>query len=145
VPFGFQLIPAGIMAFGLLTVKVGLIFPLYGLALIVTKLTGVTSLASSVGRNKEALENLAYLRKDSPTSSAVVLEMTEMETSIKEEKESRKGLGLKVAFLGKGNLIRFVIAFVIFLLQQWGGQNSIGYYAPQIFTAVCAFIYSRDM
>ncbi|KAG5219901.1 substrate transporter [Salix suchowensis] len=44
-----------------------------------------------------------------------------------EEREARQGLGLKEAFLGKGNLIRFVIAFVIFLLQQWAGQNSVGY------------------
>jgi len=46
------------------------------------------------------------------------------------------GLGLREAFLGKGNSIRFVIAFVIFLLQQWGGQNSVNYYAPQIFTSI---------
>jgi len=45
-------------------------------------------------------------------------------------------LGWKEAFFGKGNFIRFVIAFVIFLLQQWSGQNSVGYYAPQIFASI---------
>jgi hypothetical protein len=30
----------------------------------------------------------------------------------------------------------FVIAFAIFTLQQWSGQNSVGYYAPQIFTSI---------
>lgn len=34
------------------------------------------------------------------------------------ERVARAGLGIKEAFLGKGNLVRFIIAFVIFLLQQ---------------------------
>jgi hypothetical protein len=29
-----------------------------------------------------------------------------------------------------------VIAFLIFVLQQWSGQNSVGYYAPQIFASI---------
>lgn len=62
--------------------------------------------------------------------------MAEIEAAINEEREARQGLGIKEAFFGKGNLIRFIIAFVIFLLQQWSGQNSVGYYAPQIFTSV---------
>ncbi|KAG5350468.1 hypothetical protein C0989_010930 [Termitomyces sp. Mn162] len=62
--------------------------------------------------------------------------MAEIEAQIEEERIARQGLGVKEAFFGKGNFIRFVIAFVIFLLQQWGGQNSVGYYAPQIFTSI---------
>lgn len=80
---------------------------------------------ASVGKTDQALRNLAYLRKRPVESEEVLLEMAEIETAIKEEKEARKGLGLKEAFFGKGNFIRFVIAFVIFLLQQWGGQNSV--------------------
>ena len=60
----------------------------------------------------------------------------QIEAAIAEERDARKGLGLREAFLGKGNLIRFVIAIVIFILQQWSGQNSVGYYAPQIFQSV---------
>lgn len=52
--------------------------------------------------------------------------MVEIDATIEEERVARAGLGLREAFLGKGNLIRFVIAFSIFLLQQWGGQNSVG-------------------
>lgn len=52
--------------------------------------------------------------------------MAEIEAAIIEEQEARQGLGLKKAFLGKGNLIRFVIAFFIFFFQQWAGQNSVG-------------------
>ncbi|KAJ8694641.1 hypothetical protein PTI98_007299 [Pleurotus ostreatus] len=62
--------------------------------------------------------------------------MAEIDAAIQEEREARQGLGLKEAFLGKGNLSRFVIAFTIFLLQQWAGQNSVGYYAPQIFESI---------
>lgn len=62
--------------------------------------------------------------------------MAEIEAAINEEREARQGLGIKEAFFGKGNFIRFLLAFVIFLLQQWSGQNSVGYYAPQIFTSV---------
>lgn len=65
--------------------------------------------------------------------------MAEIEAAINEEREARQGLGIREAFFGKGNFIRFVIAFVIFLLQQWSGQNSVGYYAPQIFSSVRVF------
>lgn len=34
-------------------------------------------------------------------------------------------MGLKEAFFGKGNFICNIIPFVIFLLQQWGGQNLV--------------------
>ncbi|KAI0699622.1 general substrate transporter [Cerioporus squamosus] len=87
IPFGVQLVPAGLMAFGLLTVKES---PRW---------------LASKDRVDEALVNLAYLRRLSPDDH-------------------------------RGNFIRFVIAVVIFLLQQWSGQNSVGYYAPQIFTSI---------
>ncbi|KAI5119252.1 hypothetical protein M0805_008803 [Coniferiporia weirii] len=118
IPFGFQLVPAGIMCIGLLFVKES---PRY---------------LASRGRTHDALRNLAYLRKEHIDSEALRNEMAEIEAAIDEEREARKGLGVKEAFLGKGNLIRFVIAFFIFFLQQWAGQNSVGYYAPQIFTAI---------
>ncbi|KAG6897592.1 hypothetical protein C0992_013269 [Termitomyces sp. T32_za158] len=118
IPFGFQLVPAGIMFFGLFTVKES---PRW---------------LASVGRNDEALYNLAYLRSQFTHSESVVHEMAEIEAQIEEERAARQGLGVKEAFFGKGNFIRFVIAFVIFLLQQWGGQNSVGYYAPQIFSSI---------
>ena len=51
--------------------------------------------------------------------------MAEIEAAIIEEQEARRDLGLKEAFFGKGNFIRFVIAFVAFFLQQWSGQNSV--------------------
>ncbi|KAF5386383.1 hypothetical protein D9757_006717 [Collybiopsis confluens] len=118
IAFGFQLVPAGIMALGLLTVKES---PRYLVA---------------IGRSKQAIVNLAYLRRAPPDSELVVVEMAEIEAAIKEEREARQNLGIKEAFLGKGNAIRFFIAFMMFLLQQWSGQNSVTYYAPQIFASV---------
>ncbi|KAF9033569.1 general substrate transporter [Panaeolus papilionaceus] len=118
LPFGFQLVPAGIMLLGLFTVKES---PRW---------------LASVGRKEEALRNLAYLRRRSPDDPSVLHEIAEIEAAIEEERVARAGLGWKEAFFGKGNFIRFVIAFVIFLLQQWAGQNSVGYYAPQIFKSI---------
>jgi len=112
------------MALGILTIKVNVLF----LSIDVTNLAGQESprWLASVGRNQEALANLAYLRCEPEDSPAIVHEIAEIEAAIIEEREARKGLGWKEAFFGKGNFIRFFIAFFIFLLQQWCGQNSIG-------------------
>ncbi|KAJ3889960.1 general substrate transporter [Lentinula edodes] len=118
IPFGLQLVPAGMMALGLLTVKES---PRY---------------LASIGRNEEAIDNLAYLRRSPADSESVVLEMAEIQAAIQEERLARVSLGWREAFFGKGNAIRFLIAFMIFLLQQWSGQNSVTYYAPQIFASV---------
>jgi len=118
IPFGFQLVPAGIMAIGLLFVQES---PRY---------------LASRGRTHEALANLAFYRKEHVDSEDVRNEMAEIEAQIEEEREARATLGWRDAFFGKGNFIRFVIAFTFFLLQQWAGQNSVGYYAPQIFTSI---------
>ncbi|EKM57341.1 uncharacterized protein PHACADRAFT_255054 [Phanerochaete carnosa HHB-10118-sp] len=123
IPFGMQLVPAGIMAFGLLTVKES---PRW---------------LAQKGRHEEALANLSYLRHLPPNSKgeyheSLLHEYAEIEAAIEEERVAREGLGLKEAFLGKGNWIRFVIAIVIFLFQQWCGQNSVSYYAPQIFSSI---------
>lgn len=88
------------------------------------------------GHAEHALANLAHYRKLPIDSEAVRFEMAEIEAAILEEREARKDLGWKEAFLGKGNAIRFFIAFFIFLLQQWAGQNSVGYYAPLIFKSI---------
>ncbi|KAI0031293.1 general substrate transporter [Vararia minispora EC-137] len=118
IPFGFQLVPSGILAIGLLSVKESPRF-------LVTK-----------DKNEQALATLAYYRDRHIDDPAVMSEFAEIEAALLEEREARKGLGTREAFLGKGNFIRFVIAFVIFLLQQFSGQNSVGYYAPQIFASI---------
>ncbi|KZP08175.1 MFS general substrate transporter [Athelia psychrophila] len=118
IPFSFQLVPIVMMMLGLFSVKES---PRW---------------LASRGRIDEALVNLAYLRRDSPGSVAVKVEFAEIEAQINEEREARQGLGVREAFLGKGNWPRFVIAFFIFLWQHWSGQSSVAYYAPQIFTSI---------
>lgn len=83
---------------------------------------------AQVGRKDEALRNLAKLRRATVDDNDVRLEMagvcptpmrltlsshvsTEIDASIEEERRARESLGLKEAFLGKGNSIRFLIAF----------------------------------
>jgi len=118
IPFGFQLVPAGIMMFGLLTVRES---PRW---------------LASKDRTEEAIASLSYLRRLHREDERIRSEMAEIEAAIHEEREARANLGLKEAFFGKGNFIRFVIAVVIFILQQWSGQNSVNYYAPQIFQSI---------
>ncbi|KAH9021305.1 general substrate transporter [Lactarius pseudohatsudake] len=118
IPFGFQLVPAGIMAVGLLTVRES---PRW---------------LASKGRHAEAHVNLAYLRRRQPDSEEVLHELAEIEAALAEERVARASLGLREAFFERGNFLRFLIAFFIFFLQQWCGQNSVGYYAPQIFTSI---------
>jgi hypothetical protein len=62
---------------------------------------------ASVGRTEDAIANLAYLRREPENSETVIHEMAEIEAQIQEEREARQGLGLREAFLGKGNFIRF--------------------------------------
>ena len=85
---------------------------------------------------EEAIVNLAYYRDLHVDSDYVRSEFAEIEAALQEERRAREGLGWKEAFIGKGNWPRFLIAFVIFMLQQWCGQNSVSYYAPTIFASV---------
>lgn len=118
IPFGIQLLPGGIMAFGLLFTKES---PRW---------------LAQVGRTEAALKNLAFLRRTDIDDPEVLEEFAEIEAAIEEEKIARQGVNWKEAFFGPGNFIRFAIAFMIFTFQQFSGQNSVGYYAPQIFQAI---------
>ncbi|KAL5504781.1 hypothetical protein ACEPAH_7444 [Sanghuangporus vaninii] len=118
IPFGIQLIPTGIMVVGLLFVKESPRWLAY------------------CGKTQEALESLAYLRKENITSQSVQEEMAEIEAAIDEEREVLNEKGAKEIFFGKGNLSRFVFAFFLQFFQQWTGQNSVNYFAPQMFEAI---------
>ena len=79
------------------------------------------------GRTLEALENLAYLRKESPGAWSVQEEMAEIETAIEEERAARGSTGLKEIFLGKGNFQRFIIAFFLLFFQRGKGDANQGF------------------
>lgn len=74
--------------------------------------------------------NLAYFRQLPRNSPQIRREMAEIEAA------ACKGFPIREAFFGHGNFIRFVVAFVLCLFQQWSGEASIGFYAPQIFSSV---------
>ncbi len=125
------------MLFGLLTVKVCLFLQWNLLKRSHIEFQESPRWLASVGRSHEATRTLAYLRRAEVNSEGVLHEMAEIEAAIEEERIARADLGWKEAFLGKGNLIRFVLAFVIFLLQQWAGQNSVGYVHSLAFFEIC--------
>ncbi|KZT57589.1 general substrate transporter [Calocera cornea HHB12733] len=118
VPFGVQLVPGGLMCIGLFFCRES---PRW---------------LARKGRMDQALSALAHYRRGSIHDEEIKAEMAEIEATILEERESRAGLGWQEAFFGKGNWPRFAIAFVIMTLQQFSGQNTVGYYAPQIFQAI---------
>ncbi|KAI9635769.1 sugar transporter [Dioszegia hungarica] len=117
VPIGFQLVPVGLMMILLPIMKES---PRW----LATK-----------DREDLALKNLAWLRKADEHDEYVLAEFAEITAAIAEERAATKGASWRECF-SKGNPIRFGIAFVIFTLQQWSGQNSISYYAPTIFKAI---------
>jgi MFS family permease len=87
------------------------------------------------GREDLALHNLAWLRKAHTTDPNLIAEFAEITAAIAEERAATSGASWRECF-AKGNPIRFLMAFTIFTLQQWSGQNSISYYAPIIFKAI---------
>ncbi|CAG7943108.1 unnamed protein product [Penicillium salamii] len=117
IPVAIQLVPAGLMLFGLFFLKES---PRW---------------LMKKGRSEEALNSLAYIRNDSETSEAVQLEFAEITAAINEENQATEGMTWKEC-LKPTNRYRFFLAFVLMLSQQFSGTNSIGYYAPQIFASV---------
>ncbi|WVN87388.1 uncharacterized protein L203_102567 [Cryptococcus depauperatus CBS 7841] len=117
IPIGFQLVPVGFMV---------ILLPL---------LKESPRWLATKHRDDQALKHLAWIRKLPVSDQSVQLEYAEIAAAIKEEEEATKGASWREIF-AKGNPIRFIIAFVIFTLQQWSGQNSISYYAPIIFQSI---------
>ncbi|KZO91790.1 putative high-affinity glucose transporter of the major facilitator superfamily [Calocera viscosa TUFC12733] len=85
------------------------------------------------GRVEQSLLNLAWLRNTALTSTKLQDEFASILASVKHEREGR---GNFRECFEKGNRIRFVIAFILFALQQFSGQNSVSYYAPEVFSSI---------
>ncbi|KAG2420040.1 hypothetical protein HFD88_004838 [Aspergillus terreus] len=117
IPVAIQLIPGGLMLIGLFFLKES---PRW---------------LTIKGRHEEALQSLAYIRNEHPSSDNVQKEIAEIRASVAEEMAATEGLTYK-EFLLKSNRNRFLFAFFLMLGQQFSGTNSIGYYAPQIFQTV---------
>lgn len=104
IPIGFQLVPVGIML---------LLLPI---------LKESPRWLAIKHKDARALANLAWIRKLPADHPAVQFEYAEIVASIREAEQATAGASIRDCFV-KGNRIRFVIAFVIFTLQQWSGQN----------------------
>lgn len=108
IPIGFQLVPVGLMM---------MVLPL---------LKESPRWLATKHRDELALKNLAWIRKAPIDDQDVQLEFAEIQAAIRDEEEKTKGATWREIF-AKGNPVRFIMAFVIFTLQQWSGQNSISY------------------
>lgn len=117
VPIGFQIVPVGLMM------------------LLLPFLKESPRWLATKHRDEEGLRNLAWIRKVPMDDQNLTLEFAEIQAAIREEEENIKGATWREIFV-KGNPVRFIMAFVMFTLQQWSGQNSISYYAPIIFETI---------
>ncbi|KAL2865018.1 sugar porter family MFS transporter [Aspergillus lucknowensis] len=116
IPIGLQLVPAGILGFGVVFLK-----------------ESVRWLASK-GRHEEALQSLIWIRGGEDTEE-VRAEMAEILDGIAAEVQATEGLTWKELNL-PANRYRVFIAITIQICAQCTGNTSLAYYAPQIFGAV---------
>ena len=107
--FSFQLVPAGLTTFGLLTVKVPRWLP-------------------DRDHTAEAIERLAYVRCFGEDDHRIYSDMCENEDVIAE--------GTKEASWGWANFKGLIVTILIFRLQHWSGQSSVRSFATQISTEV---------
>ncbi|OCF70909.1 sugar transporter [Kwoniella mangroviensis CBS 8886] len=117
IPIGFQFVPVGFMV---------MLLPL---------LKESPRWLATKHKDELALKNLAWIRKLPASDPSVQFEFAEIVAAIREEEAATKGASWR-EIGAKGNPIRFIIAFTVFTLQQWSGQNSISYYAPTIFQSI---------
>lgn len=104
VPVAIQLIPGGIMLFGLFFLKES---PRW----LIKK-----------GRHSEAAESLAHIRCQSIHSPDVVTELAEIRVAIEEELNATEGVTWRECLL-PGNRYRFITGFVLMFWQQFSGTN----------------------
>ncbi|KAI5827510.1 general substrate transporter [Schizophyllum commune Tattone D] len=112
ISVGLQLIPAGLLGIGMLTVKES------------------ARWLMRKGRREEAWASLQWVRADS--SQATQDELLEIENNVEDEKCATAGLTV-IELLERNNLKRFLIAAGVFLCQQSVGSTALAYYGPQFF------------
>lgn len=102
IPIAFQIVPAALMFISLFFVKES---PRW---------------LAFVGREEEALVNLAYLRKCNRDDPELVSEFAEIMAAIEEERELKSGNPYK-EMLKKGQWPRLLIALSMMFFTQWSG------------------------
>lgn len=87
------------------------------------------------GRNEEAYKSLTWVRGED--TSQVRAEFSEIQAGIEEEIRATEGVTWRELMLPSIRY-RLFIAFTMQMCQQFTGNTSLAYYAPQIFAAVGA-------
>lgn len=115
IPIGLQLVPAGLLGLGVLT------------------LPDSTRWLTQHGRHDEAWKSLMWIR----ASDALYVqeEMAEIRAGVELEKSETEGFRPKELLQGR-NLKLLLTAFYVFTAQQSTGATAFAYYAPSYFKLV---------
>jgi sugar porter (SP) family MFS transporter len=121
IPFGVQIIPAGLMAIALIFIKES---PRW----LMTR-----------GRRDEGVKNLCWIRNLEADDIYMVEEVSAIDEAI-EEQRSTVGLGFWQPFqaLGREKSVqwRFFLGIMLFFWQNTSGINAINYYSPTVFKSI---------
>lgn len=113
IPVSIQMVPAGLMAFGMLTTK-----------------ESVRWLVMN-DRLEEAWSSLTWVRGKSDAN--VCDEFEEIKEGVLLERRATEGFSYKELFETK-NFTRLLTGFAIFMCQQSTGATAIAYFSPQFFS-----------
>ncbi|KAH8797923.1 putative MFS quinate transporter [Xylogone sp. PMI_703] len=93
-----------------------------------------------IGKDDEALRNMARVRQLPETHPYVYQEVNNIRMQLQEEKEATMGQGwfgiFKEMFFVPSNFYRLYLGLMAQILSQWSGAGSITVYAPSLFALV---------
>ncbi|KAI8147437.1 general substrate transporter [Fennellomyces sp. T-0311] len=111
-PLGLQIIPGGVMLFGMFFLPESIRW------------------LGSKGRVDQMKRTLSRLRVLPENHESVVQEINEILESIEEERANKATLWTEMR--RPLNIRRLIIGIIIGICQQWTGTNAINYYAPEM-------------
>ncbi|KAF2721295.1 hypothetical protein K431DRAFT_284911 [Polychaeton citri CBS 116435] len=124
IPIGLQLVPAGLLGLGMLTLKES------------------TRWLTAKGRHEEAWRSLTWIRADEGESTR--LEMEEIRNGVLMEERATEGFHL-MEMVYPENRRRTFTASAIFIAQQATGATAFAYFGPQYFQQLVGKSGNRDL